>query len=194
MHHRQAAYGKPSGVRLMTGRFKLRTVDLKYLRNMIMSQRLLLIVLVFFTISGCTRVNVVSTRLSSYSNNINKLLIVINTANFPGANVFGLEKSFVQKFQAVGVSAEVLMEEALELNSGEAKRKAVAKFKPTHILTLECMSYSGRDGFGFEGSLYDRKMCKQIWRVDISSTNLLDALAEKIIEKLQMDALLNQMI
>jgi hypothetical protein len=158
--------------------------------------RFLFSLLVLFTFFGCghLQVNITSTKDSAYHQKIDRLLIFVDSAMCRRiySDEEKISKIFVEKLKSQGVSAEALEEDPLELDSNGVKRNATAKFKPTHIMTLNCTHYSSKAGLTFVSSIYDPKTGKRIWRADILSASSWDKVVEKMIEQLQVDDLLNK--
>ena len=158
-------------------------------------------VLVLLTLFGCAaRVNVASNKDATYQNKIDRLLISIslNKTYLSASNV---SQSFLAKLSARGVSVETLVRKPLELDSSEAMRAAIAKFKPTQVMELVATStISDRYrliAFTLESSIYDTKIAKRIWRSSINFKGSegdpqknADKFVDTVIEKLQADGLL----
>ncbi len=159
-------------------------------------QRFLLSLLVLFTILGCghLQVDVTSTKDTAYHQKIGRLLIFVDSVMCRRiySDEEKISKIFVEKLKSRGVSAEALEEDPLELNNSGVKRNAIAKFKPTHIMTFNCTRYSSKKGLTFISNINDNKTGKRIWRADILSDSAWDKVVEKMIEQLQVDELLNK--
>lgn len=144
---------------------------------------------------------------AAYSEKLQRVLLLApGNAKVGQADVW---TAVSEKLKTRGVSVELVLQDPLELERGKALRDAAAKFKPTHLLTLEITQSSKTTTTGgfagsqivagdtYQATIQELLARKTVWR---ASTNVgysrivagerEGVIATSLIEQLVLDGLL----